>query len=236
MAIALTYGSYTHADNEAEVSIMRAAVMGERGVRKGTKETWKIRGILQAADASALSTAISALEAAYAVDGGNLSLSGTPHSLASNDCYGGTVVTAGPNYPNSKGGEGSTWRTYEIEVSGEVQDDDWTFDSWTETISFSGGGPQWVMIPTRKGPPRRQQVSEQTPYRASQSGQCVSRRGYASPPPPLWPQHEHTDERNVSRTLPEFKAKDPQNYTTSWSYSFESAAPLGGVPTPPPAL
>jgi hypothetical protein len=63
----------------------------------------------------------------------------------------------------------------------------------------------------------------------------VGYNAYPVPPAPLWPGAEHVDRREVRYELPR-RMGAPGNptythYRISWSYSFEDAGPLVGLPT-----
>lgn len=227
----LTYGNYTHADNEVTLSISYRPVY-ERGVKVKVTVTWTIDGKLQADDAAGLSLAIAALEAGYAANGQNLSLGGTAHSLLSSECIGGTRVTE-LSYPTGDGAEYVTFRSYRITVEGDLAVTNTTtvITEFTESISLSGGGPKWVMLTPANGPPQRQQTRGQMPYVARQSGSAIGFGQYPAVPDPIWPSAEHRERRQITRNSPKVTAGAAQYYPVQWSYEFESATSLIGNPT-----
>lgn len=227
----LTYGTYTHADNEVTLTISSRPVY-ERGVKVKVTVTWTIDGKLQADDAAGLSLAIAALEAGYASNGQNLSLGGTAHSLLSSECIGGTRVTE-LSYPTGDGAEYVTFRSYRITVEGDLAVTNTTtvITEFTESISLSGGGPKWVMLTPANGPPQRQQTRGQMPYVARQSGSAIGFGQYPAVPDPIWPSAEHRERRQITRSSPKVTAGAAQYYPVQWSYEFESATSLIGSPT-----
>lgn len=243
----LQYGSYTHALGEARVTIMREALKNAAGDYYAQLERWDIDGRLTAADASALSTAITALEAAYASGGYDLKLllpdgvTASSHQLLTANCEGGTKIAKPVSYPVGAGAEYSTFRTYSLSVEGEIplavgQN---PIVEWRETLAFTGnGGPRFVVIECRNGPPQVQQVSQQTPARCIQSGRAVGYQQYPFPPSPIWPVYEQRDLRQINLTSPETSGSGAgrtyQNYEISWSYSFLAPVPLSGFPNPQP--
>lgn len=237
----LKYGTFAHADNEVQITISRRANVEPNGLRSTFVETWTIRGVLQAANRAALTSAIDALEAAYAVDGNNLTFfddngtTETAHKLDSATALGGVRVVAGPSYPAGSGAEYSTFRTYSITVEAEYPIDDEIEQpvAWTETLVFGGGGPRFVMLQTLTGAPVRQEVAENTPYWCLQTGSAKGLLSYPTPAEPMFPDDEHTDRRRTTFRTPEILEGVPKDFIVDWFYSFESTEPLIGLPTLP---
>src|SRR5262249_35407328 len=96
----LRYGSYTHAQNEPAVQIAKRAVCSSRGYRQAVRETWRVVGVLHAADQPGITSAIAALRSAYNVNGQDVGLylddgvTLTDHVMQSAAALGGTRVTA----------------------------------------------------------------------------------------------------------------------------------------------
>jgi hypothetical protein len=192
------------------------------------------------ADQAQLSARITAMQQAYAQQGLNLGLyfaDGTPsvHYLQSARAAGGTRVTKPPDFPLGAGAEYSTFRNFALAVEADFLDSSIGLVSWTESLSFSGGGPQFGYLLTLNGPPQKQLLRQQTTYKATQQGEAVGLSAYPTAPNPIWPADEHSDQRHVSQVLPERTGPGPtavyHHFKTRWSYVFESAAPLVGVPT-----
>ncbi|REK19173.1 MAG: hypothetical protein DWQ37_01920 [Planctomycetota bacterium] len=236
----LKYGNYQHAPGEASVVISRQAIFTEAGIVRGTRERWDVQGQLQAADPAALSTAIDALAAAYAVQDRDVGFyfdDGQPssHRIESAATHGGVRVVVPPSFPQGRGAEYTTFRNYTLALEAEWIDPQATVLNWHEAISFQGGGPQFAFLQPINGPPVKQLLRQATPYRASQSGQAVGQLGYPAPAAPIWPGAEHVDRRQIHYELP--KRMGPPgspSYTqfkVTWSYQFEDAGPLAGSPT-----
>jgi len=229
----LRYGSYTHADSEVSVSISKQPTFNTIGLRKGYIERWQVRGILHAADADTLRTAIETLEAGYGADNYDLVLYASDgvtvrHAMRNAGSPGGVRVMQ-LDYPEGDGAEYTTYRTYNISLEAEYLTQ-LGVESYTETYDFSGGGEAWVMVETITGPPLRQTVRQQTPYRCTQSGSSVGGGARPSPPPPAFPGVEHVNERRITYGTPQFLRNGNIQYPLSWSYSFESATPLFALP------
>jgi hypothetical protein len=236
----LKYGNYQHAANEVSVVISKQGIFTEAGIAQGVRERWDIQGRLQMPDQASLSAAIDALAAAYAVQAQDIGFyfdNGQPssHRVATAATNGGVRVVVPPSFPEGKGAEYSTFRTYAIAVEAELLDPQATLLSWTEVLSFRGGGPQFAFLEPINGLPQKQLLKQFTTFGATQSGEAVGYLGYPAPAMPIWPQAEHVDRREVRFELP--KRMGPPGsplytrFKVSWTYSFEDAGPLVGLPT-----
>ena len=243
--LVLKYGSFAHPVGETAVAITSRAHFNSRGLRDANSQRWEISGVLHAATPAGLSAAIDALAAAYALSGQNLGLfladgvTPTSHALLSADTLGGTRVVEGPEFLDTRGAEYTLYRTYRVVVEGLVPATDAELDLVLreEAITLVGGGPRFVYLQTIAGPPRRQQVAEQTPYRAQQTGRAIGRAAYPAANAPLWPADEHIDRRQIVRRTPRVVATTETttytDYEIAWQYEFESDAALLGGPTAP---
>ncbi len=239
----LRYGNYQHAINEASVVISKVGLFSEGGLPRGVRERWSIQGRLQAADQAGIGAAIQSLSAAYGTHGQDVGFyfdNGQPssHRIISAATSGGVRVVTPPSFPEGKGAEYSTFRTYSLALEADWLDPAATILSWTETLTFQGGGPQFVFLEPINGAPQKQLLKQATTYRVTQSGQAVGYRSYPTPAPPIWPGAEHTDRRSVRYDVPK-RSGPPGNPTftdfrVSWNYSFEDAGPLLASPTPWP--
>jgi hypothetical protein len=232
----LKYGSHQHEPGECTVVITRENVYSESRVLKATRERWEVQGRLQAADQAAVKAAVTALEAAYSQDGHDLGFwlssgSATMHSLVSASCDGGTKVVRPPSYPDSARAECSTFRTYALTVEGLLRPSDGLV-SWTEKLRFRGTcGPSWGFLPVLTGIPPAQIFRQATTMQISQSGYAVGLGEYPVAPPPLWPEAEHQDRRDIDLELPTDGSRQRR---TSWSYVMETNTPVTGQPTTSP--
>ena len=233
----LSYGSYEHSPGEATIRISKQVLNTEGGVAYGIRETWHIHGKMLAASTVLLEGFLNDLETAYAVNNQDLvlydNLGNAARTLAGLTPLGGTRVLSF-DFPEDgrAGSEFVLYRTYEIVVEGlyQPQGQEDGLLSWTETLQFSGGGPKFIFLQPINGLPVRQQVAENTPYRAVQKGRAVGLYSYPSPPGPIWPADEHQDQRDTSPEDPKRSGgREAPVYTefpVSWTYVFESAAPL----------
>jgi hypothetical protein len=235
----LKYGTYRHADNEVSVVISKEGLFTS-GLSRGVRERWSIAGRLQAADQAGLTAAIDALAAAYSVQGQDVAFyrdndQPTSHAISSAATNGGVRVVVPPSFPEGKGAEYSTFRNYTIVLEAELLDPSATLVSWHESLSFSGGGPQFAFLEPINGLPQKQLLKQFTTFRAAQAGEAVGYLGYPVPPPPLWPDAEHAGARQIRYELPQRMGPPGRpvytHFKVSWSYSFEDAGPLVGLPT-----
>lgn len=233
----LRYGSYTHARNEPAVQIGKRALFSPRGVRQAVRETWRIVGVLHAADQPGITAAIAALRAAYNVNGLDLGLylddgtTPTDHVLSSGASLGGTRVTS-LAFPVGSGAEYSTFRSYSITVEADFPDTSNNLLDFSETVSFEGtGGPRIIFLETLAGLPQPQIARQCTKYRARQEGRAVGLATYPPVPPPIWPAAELPDQRRLVLRSPKRTAAALTEFAAEWTYVFESVSPLAGAPT-----
>ena len=238
----LAYGNYQHSAGEATLrGIMSESLSSENGQVYAIRERWDIEGRLQitdqgtaAANQAAMTTAIDALKAGYSRDGGDIGFYDdggnlSSHSIKSSATRSGVRVVQPPSFPEGRGAEYSTFRTYTLAIEAEfTPSGGGSLLSWTETISFQGtGGPLWGYLVPINGPPQSQLFSQASTQWAYQRGRAAMRGEWSPPPSPRWPTQEHGDLRDIQFEVP------PDNSgrrVTTWSYVFESSVPLAGLP------
>lgn len=241
MAFNLRYGAYTHGDDEVELTVQKSALVGPTGQRYGQRITWTIMGRLLADDTAAVIAAKRTLEAAYNADGLDFtftdSSTGTvAHSMQSAGSLSGVVIDEPPSFPDGTGAQFSTYLDYRI-----VAHCDYGFvnqnplKAFTETLSFSGGGPRRAVVECTNAPPQEQLLALATPYRCTQAGSAVGLLAYPPIPGPIFPGKEEVEGGSPSKTSPKYVNGVYTDYQVSWSYSFISATPLIGLPNVWPA-
>jgi hypothetical protein len=236
----LKYGNYQHAANEVSVVISRQGIFSDGGIPRGVRERWDIQGRLQAADQASLTAAINALTAAYSLqaqdvgfflDGGQP----TSHVISAATTNGGVRVVVPPSFPEGKGAEYSTFRSYTIALEAERLDGQATLLNWTETLRFRGGGPQFAFLEPINGSPQKQLLKQATTFHATQSGEALGYLSYPLPATPIWPDAEHVNQREVHYELPKRSGRPGSptytQFKIGWSYQFEDSGPLVGLPT-----
>lgn len=240
----LSFGNYAHPDHEAEVRIEVEHLRDQGNQFYAYRERWTISGFLQAADQNSVIAAVAALEAAYFSDNKDLILKGNDGStvaaqMLTRNAIGGLRVVSGPSYPEGKGGEFSTYRSYNIAVEGLFSTGTVQVMAWTESLSFRGtGGYRFVHQQPLIGLPVKQQTALLTPIRVLQRGRATGFFGYPPVPPPQWPDAVKQDEIEITKSLPK-RYGPPGNPTyvefdVEWSYPHEGVGPFIGNPTPWP--
>ena len=239
----LAYGNYRHELAEAGVAIARETVFSPMAVPIATREHWRIDGVLQAETQEALTFAIEELSRAYRLQAQDVVLflpdgnTPTAHRILSRNTIGGVRVVKPPSFPENKGAEYSTYRSYTIELEAEtpVENAGEIMLQWDETLSFTGGGPRWVYLPVLSGPAIKQLVQQQTTYRVTQSGRAVGYMDYPLPAAPIWLDAWHSDSSSVTRKLPRLSGSGSSavetEFEVTWNYQFESASPLVAQPS-----
>lgn len=238
------YGNYPHPANEVLLaSILKAAIWNEGGFSIGYKETWGLRGFLQAPDVPSLTVAIATLKNAYSVNGYSAGLylddgaTPTAHVLNSAASISGVKVVGGVNFDDDgHQAEYSTFRRYAITLEAEfltaAPNDLLAFH---ESLSFEGtGGPRFAMVELLVEPPQKQTINRRTPCRVIQDGAAVGVKTWPTAPGPMWPDAEHVDRRRIVPKSPRRVGPKGRpsyrDFETTWHYEFEAAGVLSGNP------
>ncbi len=235
------YGSYQHSQNEVSLRIAREPQRSQAGVYYAYKERWDCQGLLlNRSTQIGITNAIAQLTNAYSVDGNDLVLylddgvTPTAHALWSANCNGGTHVVQAPSFPETLGTaeyQPSVGRSYSFAVEGETAlTGANVILKFEESLKFQGtGGPIRVWIPVANGPWIQQQTSQQSTYKVVQSGSAIGLYGTPPVPPPIWPDAEIFQERQISESSPQRYGRF--DFPVSWSYSFEDSGGLIGLPS-----
>lgn len=238
----IKYGTYTHAADECAVVVTRTPRFNDGGQVVSTIERWDITGFIQAASQAALTTALTSLASAYATQGQDVTLllndgvTPTHHQILNSSTLGGVRVVQAPSFPDGRGAQYSTFRSYSITLEAEIPVSGSTslLVFFEESLTFQGGGARFVYLQTLTGLPQKQTVADSTPYMASQQGRSVGYGSYPAASSPLWANSEHRDRRSIAYRSP--KRSGPvgsaqySEYETTWSYQFEDSAALSGSP------
>jgi hypothetical protein len=233
----LQYGNYKHPSAEAGVSLSRQALVNEARVTYGYKVQLAIDAFLQASGVSALTSAINGLVAGYTTQGftngvGLFNDDGSPtsHVILPGQTLAGVKVVDGPNFPEWKGAEYTTYRRYTLRLEAEIRDSSVLLLAFTEAVSLEGGGPRRLVKELLQGLPQEQIVAEATPFFATQVGSAVGQFGYPTPPGPIFPAAEDRPKRRITRRTPKRAGLTYTEFQIDWQYSFLSALPLVGLP------
>jgi hypothetical protein len=228
--VKIKYGRYTHADQEATISIAKRKEISETGFAVARIESWTISGQLQADSVAALTTAIRALEAAYEDDNQDIGLYtaggvATAHVIRRRDAdY--IRVLGPPQYPDGSGGQYVTYRDYQVSLEIRIPltragaNDD--LESWSESVEIVGdGGPITKFAPVVDGLWDKQITNTRSIVTITQSGTAKGRSGYPIPPAPLIPSAlVRPGGLKKSRTTPAV-LNPPSGYGITWGYTME---------------
>jgi hypothetical protein len=235
----LRYGSYSHAVNEASVQMAASTIDNEAGQPYAVRRTWTIGGRAEGDDTTAVVNAMALLEAAYSFNFSDLVLeddSGNVlHALRNAGSLSGVRIIQPVSYPVGEGAELSTFRNYTIVAQadypaiGAFGGGFNPLRAFSETLSFSGGGPRRAVIECANVPPQEQFINAFTAFRAIQSGSAVGMFAYPLIPAPLFPGKEEVAGQPTIGS-PKLKNGIYIEWPVSWSYTFVSATPLVGLP------
>ena len=236
--IVLQFGWYRHPFGTAAYTLDRQMVFDGRKNPAYEEVNIGITGKLYAEDATQMQIRWAELDAAYRQTNADflilLNNGVTVYSILSGSTLGGIRVSRRPSRPTTVNAEHYKYLSFSIELQATLPaaatSSAGSLLSFRETLQFSGGGPRTRMIESLFGIPIKQQVRNNTIYRAVQSGQAVALFGLPQIPPPIWP-NDWTGDLSGSRTGPEeFWGGIGRGRSVSWSYTFESAFPYTGLP------
>lgn len=226
----LRYGSYRCPANAMSFTTSIRNEHNDLGFITAQTQRVDASGTLHASGQAAVVAACAALERALAVprqdliftqDSGAVAL-----ALRNAGSISGVRITEGPNYGNSGGGfEYVNGRTFSF--SAEVRYARLAvgailLNSFSETVSTSGGGPVYGWLRPVNAPPERTVLYTHSPYEGSQSGSAESQFGYWPVPLPVLgaPSENPVIARSFSG----------DKFTITWAYKFSSVKPLFGFP------
>ena len=240
----LKYGTHSHAIAEAAIGINRDVLLTGAQTPYAYLERWDIDGFLTADSAAEIKTAIEALEDAYATDGLDIvmmlpdGISESSHKIDSSATNGGVRITRRPSFPTGRDGEHSTFRTYGISLEAEIKiaNPATALRDFSETISFSGGGPKFGHLEPNVGIPQKQKLKQNTVFKAVQSGTATGLYVRPNLPYPIWPQAlvspiGYPVTKTSPRRVGTGSALTHMDWGIQWSYEFESTYALIGNPT-----
>lgn len=233
----LSFGGHTHAIGEVDLGIASETMFTEGGTAWATRKRFSISGDLLGDSPADIDAAVLTLEAAYksGIRGDvSLSLPGgglTNISVKNSDTLGGIQVVRPPSYPTMNNAGYVTNLRFEIEIEATfpITSPQTFLRSFTETMTFEGGGPEFRYLELLSGLPIRQRVKDNTIYRATQQGSAVGINSYPRRPPPRWPAFLVMTP-TTSATSPRRVSENYTDFETVWNYEFESAHRLVGAP------
>ena len=232
----LKYGDHAHAVGECDIAIAIEALETDAGTPYAQRVRWDIRGLLTGEDASEINEKVIALKTAYSENARDLTIllpNGTTASsqrIVSANTTGGTRVVSA-SFPTMDRAGYVTNYQYSVVVEAEIPLDDiqTALRSFSESLSFTGGGPRYGHLETLNTAPVKQLLRQQTVYRVEQVGQAVGLYARPTPPLPIWPAAQiESGARRLGS--PKRRRNDYTDFDINWSYRFESASPLVGSP------
>lgn len=238
----LKIGTYAFATNTCDVK-SRTEIVSAGGNQLARRITMDVSGYLIVNGQNDCSQKMAQMIAAIASYNPELILlhddgSISAMALVNQGSLGGVIYLDGPNFDRNDGAEYTTLRSFSFSAMAEYPvTNDFRLVSFTETLSFRGGGPRTIWRESINALPQPQIVALATVYHVTQSGAAVGYLGPVTPPLPIWPGAELVDQRQITQTAPDRLGYGYSNFGCSWRYEFESAFPLIGVPNQwPPGL
>lgn len=240
----LSYGEYEHVDNSVWFTVLKNTVRSARQIPIKQTVQFIIYGSVRGETTADVETAITGLETAYAVQGGDLIFkdndgNNTPHTILNADTVNG-VQPGAVRWLSGIQGYGSgtqliNRRDFQIVVSADIDfalSGDQNLESYSETVMLIGtGGTDFSIVSSFTGAPIRQDRITYTPYRAVQRGSAIGYLSVPTPPTPIWPTALKPMSVVNSIGTPKFYGAAQRHFPVSWSYEFESATALVGGPT-----
>jgi hypothetical protein len=233
------YGNYVHGQNEVALTITSEELRTASEILYGFRQRYTLTAFpgVEAPTQTSLTNEINSLINAYSIDGQDLlfylddGVTLTAHCLFNANTLGGTHVKP-PSFPNGQGAEYSTYRSYTIEVWGDVPlTGNNLLLEYEETLEAQGnGGPTRVFLHVAQGPPVWQQTTQLSVYRVTQTGSAKGLYAYPQPNPPLWPGNVVSEQMRISFRTPRLRRNQYYEYPVSWSYPMEANLALTGLP------
>lgn len=101
---------------------------------------------------------------------------------------------------------------------------------YSESLSFNGtGGPRIVWVENDRSAPEKYVLTNHTICTCEQRGSLSSLSPSVQPNPPMFPDLEIVESRNISPVVGS-RSDGETTYGISWSYLFQSSGPFSGQP------
>lgn len=161
-------------------------------------------------------------------------------ALVNNNSISGVTIIKGPDFIEAMNAEYIVYRTavFTGKATFLIPNTANAVVSYRETLQYVGNGdPEFSWRKSINTPSVLQQVYPTSTYKLQQTGQCVGHLAYPLPPTPFFPKPIFQGAKsNVGRTAP--KRIGPAlnaliEYGISWSYYYESNAPMVVLPNVP---
>jgi hypothetical protein len=230
------WGSYSFGSNACRVQASSETVLNDGGQPIAVRRSLAVDGFLQGDGQAELAQSASALATALARPYQDLVLfrdDGSPSDTALYNAGSLTGVSIeGLDFPGTDGGEYATYRRFRFTASAEypLTSSAKVLVSFTESLTFSGGGPIYRHRPALNGKPQKQLIYPHSIFRATQAGEAVGFLATPQPPRALWPT-ALVEDPEITHVSPTRRGRLYTDFVVRWKYSFESAEPLIGSPT-----
>lgn len=144
---------------------------------------------------------------------------------------GGVRLSKPLSYLKFQNGEHVSYRTagFELECIELVQAFADKIIEFSESLDTDGGGPIFGHLQPNEGLATKQQLRTNELWKATQSGRIVHLGRYGIVPPPIFP-GALIGRPQIRRETPRRIANSYIGFPTSYTYRFENATPLNGVP------
>jgi hypothetical protein len=240
----MKFGNYTHAINDAGVSIESQPLLDASGTMFGSTETWtinwRIRNTTQ--DAKNLDSPVQALINAYSQDATYAAIlhdDGTPtvHVLQAGSGASGPIrVSKPPSFMKFQNGEMVTYRSGTVQITATklVSNSDFIVVEFSENLDIQKSGEVYKPLVPNTGEAIIQRTATNQPSTVTQSGTVTYLGTYGEPPDPLFtlPQSEplklsYGSPQKIGTGLFADHIKFPLKYTYKWIWPSD----LQGLPT-----
>lgn len=247
----LQLGSYSFPRDTVQFVIEKRAVLGKTGRRTSHRIVWHVWGYLTAADASAITSAIAAFEAAARTDNQTIAFYDndsnlTAHYINTGETLNGVRITGGPDYtPGLAGQWGPTTeyfnrRSFKLRIEAEIPAVEGFGVVYYREVArlLAPGFADFVVQEALSGLPQRQETAQFTKQIAQQEGMAIGFESPILPPATIWPS-VHMKPRPFKSevgTPIEWGINKNTHYQTSWLFHFEAASGLALVQPTEPAM
>jgi hypothetical protein len=235
----LQYGSYRHGQNEVAISISSEELRTQSEVLYGFRQRWTLTAFpgLEDSTQQNLTADIQALVNAYSQDGGDLVLylddgvTPSAHTLRNANTLGGTHARP-ISFPTGTGAEYSTYRSYSMEVWGDVPlTGNNLLLEYEEHFETTGnGGPINVAIPVATSPAIMQQTAAFSPVHATQSGRAKGLYAYPQPMQPIFPSLLVNQSVVIHYGSPRLRRNSYYEFPVAWTYPYLTNIGLQSTP------
>jgi hypothetical protein len=246
--VIVQYGSYQHKINSTGISISQEVEENEQGLPHTIRTTINIEGRIHRGPSTRfpvrsqdLDPFITGMQAAYSIPGQDFGLlhndGGPSEHYWKNDKTLGGIRAKMMAFPNWKGGEYATYRSFQIQVQFEEPYRRLEHLRFSETISIEGGGERYGVKEVNNGPGVRQRLRTHTMCKATQQGIIVSRGSYPKALPlPIWPFALVDQRPKIQKAVRPRGGQLTEQITLneceiSYSYEYEWPQRLDGFPT-----